>query len=276
MAEQEPELRYFEESLYPMRSHHMKQIEAHFPLRSPGGLVELNKSIAGARTVFICFTNRVGSNLLTDLLNQAGFGVNIAEENFNAAKVLASSAINNLKDFASYLAYACKVTRRHDSIFLKIGAAQLMWLSNRGYVSDFFSDAKFLFIRRRDKLAQAVSLYIMNSTGQYLAGMGPDNKSVAFDPKEIARQLKWIVDNESLFLYFFALHSVSPLEIWYEDLVSSPSQTLSAVARHCGLPDLDYETMALSAENATVKRQYATINDKFIKEMQRLFALAAP
>lgn len=274
----EPEVRFLPENLYPMESHHKIEIEAALALRSAAGSQKLAQAAGLARVVFVCFTNRSGSNLLTDIVHQAGCGVQIAAEDFNSSEVLQTARDQGCSSFDEYLAFVIKRTTRNATCFLKIGASQLLWLSNRGFIADFMPNSRYIFVRRRDKIAQAVSLYILNNTGQYLrsAGKRPHSRP-NFDRDAIAQELMWIVDNEKLFAYFFALHDLPFLEVWYEDLVHSPRDCLVEIARHCGLAARSWLNLDnIGLHKAQVQRQRSELKQSFYNRLKRGFAFNTP
>jgi LPS sulfotransferase NodH len=273
------ELRFLPEALYPMGSHHRDDIEASLLLRTVAGTDRLMKALEDVQTVFICFTNRVGSNLFSDLLDQAGFGVRVAEEDFNSSSVLGACQRDRMDSFDQYLAYVVNMTKRDRTFFCKIGIAQLLWLTNRGFVQDFFPSAKFIFVRRRDKIAQAVSLYIADETGQYTIGPeqdAMDTVGVPFHKEKIASKLLYIQQSEHLFAYFFALHSVVPLEIWYEEFATRPYFSLKKVAEFCG--DASKARLGVirkvNIAKARVRSQWSCVNHFLCDEMRKAFALA--
>jgi LPS sulfotransferase NodH len=200
VTEEQRNIRYLPERLYPMGSHHRKEIEAHFILRSESGAQKLLASLRDVQTTFLCFTNRAGSNYLTELLYKVGFGVRVAEEDFNSSSAIAASKLYHMPAFDEYLAYVVKETERNGTLFCKIGSSQLFWLADQGFLSDFFPRAKFVFIRRRDKIAQAVSLYLAKPTGRYsddIPGTGPVPVPVpvpVFDKVSIAEDLRFIIE----------------------------------------------------------------------------------
>jgi LPS sulfotransferase NodH len=269
------EERYLPKNLYPMGSHHMAEIEATLALRSATGTARLREVLRGVRTVFLCFTNRVGSNLLTDILDQAGFGVRVAQEDFNSSTVLTASKNHNFNSFSEYLAFLVEITKKNDTCFWKIGAAQLLWLANRGFISDFMPDSKYVFVRRRDKIAQAVSLYIKNKTGQYLADQPRTvTEEPQFDKNGIARELMWILDNEKIFTFFFTLHNVTALDIWYEGFIASPRASVLQVTKHCGFEQSQWVQPAdVDLGRARVRRQGTELNAAFCAAMRREFAI---
>ena len=270
------ETRFLPQQLYPMQSHHMREIEAGLRLRSEAGTESLRDALRHVQVTFICFTNRAGSNLFTDFVSQAGFGVRIAQEEFNSSNVLTEAKKHSFQSFDEYLAYVVNTTKRNNTCFWKVGASQLLWIANRGLLSEFMPAAKYIYIRRRDKIAQAVSLYIMNRTGQYLKTIASNQKGeLSFDGQTIAKELMWILDSEKIFSFFFTLHNLAALEVWYEDFVISPRACIAEVAMFCGFADQPWINLeAVEVSKSQIKRQASPLNDIFCENMRRQFAIA--
>ena len=262
-----------------MHSHHMKEIEAHFDLRSAKGAEKLRASLAGVQATFVCFTNRVGSNYFTDVIGRAGMGVRVAEEDFNSASVISTSIKNKLTSFVDYLAFIIERTKNNNTLFLKIGAAQLLWMANRGLLGDFFPNCRFVYLRRRDKIAQAVSLFLMNKTGRHLASdpTTVSENDIEFDEVALAKQLKWIVDNEAVFDYFFALHRLEPFEIFYEEFTKSPGSHLVKLADFCGVKPRNWlEVGAVMKQSDRITLQRTKINNELSRKMEKYFEIQKP
>jgi hypothetical protein len=273
------ETRFLPDDLHPLWSHHRDEIEANLILRSDYGTRTLREALEGVESVFLCFTNRVGSNLLTDFLEQAGFGVRVAEEDLNSESVLAATKMYNLAAFDEYLAYVVNQTKRNGTFFCKVGAPQLFWLANRGFLPDFFGSSKFIFVRRQDKIAQSVSLFIANSTGRYLkqASDLENEPSIkpSFDRIEIVKCLRDILNSERLFHYFFALHSISALQVWYEEFVSTPRAVISEVAQFCGQESQSWlHINGVDVSNARLQSQSSELNEIMCREMRATFSLS--
>jgi LPS sulfotransferase NodH len=109
------------------------------------------------------------------------------------------------------------------------------WLTRR------FVKIQYLWLRRRNKIAQAISYYraaqsnvwrvraAMNGAGQ--ARSAP----VPFDAAAIERYLGLVEDFDRQWLAFFNARHIRALVLIYEDLVDSYDATLSEVARFLGL-----------------------------------------
>jgi hypothetical protein len=104
-----------------------------------------------------------------------------------------------------------------------------------------FVKIQYLWLRRRNKIAQAISYYraaqsnvwrvraAMNGAGQTRGAPVP------FDAAEIERYLGLVEDFDRQWLAFFNARRIRTLALIYEDLVESYDTTLSEVTRFLGL-----------------------------------------
>ena len=113
-----------------------------------------------------------------------------------------------LTSFSSYLAKIAIANAKNGVCFLKIGGEQLFWLTKHGFVSrmmELATPPKFMFMSRRDKVAQAVSLFIAESTGQFseakidVVAPGSGEPGVRYDSGKILNRLRYILHQEHLF-----------------------------------------------------------------------------
>ncbi|MFZ0497847.1 MAG: Stf0 family sulfotransferase, partial [Steroidobacteraceae bacterium] len=98
---------------------------------------------------------------------------------------------------------------------------------------------KFIFLDRRDKAAQAVSLARARQTQQWtsLGGLGSCAK---YDAARIRRALMDLRGQRSRWLAEFKTSEVTPLVLTYEDLLADMSGCVEAIASHIGV-DLSRE-----------------------------------
>ena len=266
--------RFLPEAVYPMGSHHKTEIERTFQMNSEEGTLCLRSSLSGVQVVFLCFTNRVGSNYLTDLLNLTGYGIRVAEEDFNSSTALAAAQKHGFKSYDSYLDHIVKVTKRNDTCIWKIGPAQLLWLANRGFISDFFPESKYLLLRRRDKMAQAVSLYAANSTGQYVGDGRATDVTLNFNKVEIARVLLQCCVGEAHLAYFYALHGIHPYELWYEDMIADPRSCVAGISEWLGTSQKPWlKLVAIDAGESLITKQTSKSKEELLSRMRESFDL---
>jgi LPS sulfotransferase NodH len=112
------------------------------------------------------------------------------------------------------------------------------WLNRR------FVKIQYLWLRRRNKIAQAISYYRAAQTNVWRvraamngAGQAP-GAPVPFDAAAIEHNLVLVEDFDRQWLAFFNARRIRALVLIYEDLVDSYDATLGEVARFLGLqPD---------------------------------------
>src|SRR5450432_1865264 len=90
--------------LYFEDSEHSRKIESLYQLQ-PHADEELQKALKGVSVVFVCFSNRSGSNLLLDILERLGFGCTPGDELFNDGTVENFKAEYGFESFEQYLAF---------------------------------------------------------------------------------------------------------------------------------------------------------------------------
>jgi trehalose 2-sulfotransferase len=108
-----------------------------------------------------------------------------------------------------------------------------------------FSTVRYIWLRRRNKVAQGISHFKASRTGMWAlpAGKPPDPKgepeSVDFDLALIDRCVEWahIYDNE--WAAYFQRRHITPMQLIYEDLTSAYDQNLRAVLSFLDIPHVD-------------------------------------
>ncbi|NDW45875.1 Stf0 family sulfotransferase [Ruegeria sp. PrR005] len=104
-----------------------------------------------------------------------------------------------------------------------------------------FGPTRYLHLRRRDKLAQAISLVRAEQSG--LWHVAPDGTEVerlaphrdpVYDFDAIDREVKALEAYEQGWTDWFAAQRIVPLAFHYEDLADTPERVLSAILDHIG------------------------------------------
>jgi LPS sulfotransferase NodH len=117
-----------------------------------------------------------------------------------------------------------------------------------------FPGARFIYLDRRDVLAQAVSLFraVMTNRWHVPVGEGLDaaqaraeweNLSTRMDVAEISRTAKRLADEKESWERFFKAESISPVRVVYEDFYRHPRAELARIGQALGLA-LDREVPA--------------------------------
>ena len=100
-----------------------------------------------------------------------------------------------------------------------------------------FPGLAYVWLRREDKVRQAISWWRAAATGQY--GLAPGEvpaEPPAFDRDGVGRLLGYAQACEAGWRDWFAAHSIEPLEIVYEDLTEDVDQAARDVAGFLNVP----------------------------------------
>jgi LPS sulfotransferase NodH len=123
----------------------------------------------------------------------------------------------------------------------------------------------FFWVSRRDKLRQAISMYVRSETGRFRRLEGepatPDGR-VAFDYDAVRRFVDEAEEGDRGWSRYFDEHELSPTRLWYEDdLEHDYEATVRSVLTTVGVeipPDLpvstDYRKQANETSEVLVQR----------------------
>jgi LPS sulfotransferase NodH len=103
---------------------------------------------------------------------------------------------------------------------------------------DFFKDAIWVYIERRDVVAQAVSLYLAAATQIWNLRPGVPRRSrpeVAYDGEKIKRHLQHFVREKEQWQLFFRHYDIAPVSITYEEAAAAYPHYLRELLDRCGL-----------------------------------------
>jgi LPS sulfotransferase NodH len=216
------------------------------PGKHENGILRLfgkDKCLPAADTVphagpalFFCFTNRCGSNFVVDCFTKAQI-LKKGGEFFNAPYVAKWSEKNGITSLPEFCLDLVKKTSGENGVFgVKLGSHQLFFLVRLGIIPSVFSDPRFIFIRRRDLLGQAISATIAFQTRKFRDVHSGNGAAARYDFDAIATQIKAIAASNASFLQFFAMKGIQHHEIVYEDFAQSPDEAIAAACEWLSLP----------------------------------------
>ena len=201
--------------------------------------------ISDATTCYtIAFTLRSGSNVLCDLL--AANGIGAPTEYFQHPLGVANEVHYRelgvpVDDFRAFLTgllakkspngiFGAKVTWDHRNVLCE--AVRRHFGRCDGFAA-FSPRHRWIFLRRRDKIGQAISLLraVTSGTWSSLAPTSGRTPTPAYDFFRLLGILQSIVTEEYLWEDFFEQSRIEPIRIIYEDLVREPAATVFRVAR---------------------------------------------
>lgn len=241
----------------PQMAYYEKQLSALFRK-----IVCESRSPVDARcieSVFVCFTNRSGSNYLCDLLANCGVLPKV-KESFNApliASFIKDKGITSFEEFCRQLLKRGSVPGLFAS---KVGLIQLALLSQTGILGGVFANPKFIYVRRNDILGQAISFSIADQTKSWTSKQAP-RTAPNFDRRDICKRIAGLAAANAKWEEFFGLNGLSPYRVIYEDLVEQPQPTIAGIAAWLGV-----ESNQCPITGSTLKRQANDINLEWRRE----------
>jgi LPS sulfotransferase NodH len=181
--------------------------------------------------LFLCFTNRCGSNYLAQLLATTD-AFNVAGEFFNAPTVLKHAMERDLRSLPAYFSALSMLVPHTGRIAAKVVIGQLSMLADAGILDALRGRATYLLLERQDQLGQAISRVIAWQNGRWSSAHASDipDSALLFDRAAIDTQLAWVANENAAFSRFFFANGIVPMHVTYEDLLADPAPTIEAVA----------------------------------------------
>ena len=211
---------------------HDAEIEKYFQTKAKSGAGET--AISPALSVFICFTQRSGSTRLGELLASTGKLPN-SRGDFSWRGVVNRSekrGINSLEEYADHL---IKAQSEHGVFVCKTSAPQLSLLTRKNLIPRVFATPRFIHLRRRDLLGQAISFGIATQTGYWNTRKGHAAPEPQYHPTVIANRIRSITAANAWFQEYFAIFGLPVFDVVYEDLIADEAGTISAITEWLGL-----------------------------------------
>ncbi len=136
----------------------------------------------------------------------------------------------------------------------------------------YYHDAYFVYLRRRDILAQAISLLLATETGVFHnpsgAAAAPDSRQsqILVSPERtFAAIRRWwghLLNYECLTEVQFAIRGINPLRLYYEEITKDPIEAVNRVLDHC---EIDRETAAAPTSS------HSPVGGEMNAELSRMF-----
>ena len=216
--------------------------------------------------IFFCFTNRSGSNFVADCFVNSGVLKDCAEY-FNDTSVAHRKKTHESTTLSHFCFELSRSRAGQNGVFgSKIGWHQLYFLVRMGIMQQVFPDARYIFIRRRDLLGQAVSGSIAFQTRRFRHNHAGNGKEAEYNFKAIMDQIRSIVISNSAFQQYFAVSGTPFYEIIYEDFAADPRTGLDRACDWLGLPrgELPLEEIDTGIQRTDRNREY---KERFIADV---------
>jgi LPS sulfotransferase NodH len=222
---------------------------------------QADKSQDIRKTIIVVTDTRAGSNYLCALMSTTGKLGN--PEEYFSPQVAFGDAVT--------ISDRCNVAKTQGSTpngitAIKIFAYHWQWLHKEIKFSDVFPNRYWIWLRRRDFLAQAISRAIALQTEAWISTTVP-TASPVYSSEQIMRTLRYIAKAEARWQMFFARNRISPLTLWYEDFISAPVETIMQISDYV---EVEIQPTDINMDVHT-RIQRTTLNEKwkekFISEM---------
>ncbi|MBT4522023.1 MAG: hypothetical protein HOC23_18645 [Halieaceae bacterium] len=218
----------------------------------------------------IGFTARSGSTWLGSLIQKSDI-LGIPLEWFNpdaAGKTVRGSACRDLAQYYQYL----KIARTSGDVFgMELTWPQARMVFNSGYPNLFDDIQHWFYLRRRDYVAQGVSLYKAASSGHFHSVQANNKKQkVNYDGKAIAASTLRIMATEFGFDSFYSDRGFRTEELWYEDIISTtPEAILMRFIDVLQLPISAYRHVDFGALSSRFEKVGDSQNELMMSQFRR-------
>ena len=218
-----------------------------------------------ASTYAICASPRSGSSLLCDLLEQSG-ALGRPEEFFNPDSFrrpfLERHELGELAVDA-YLGHLRAEFTTSNGVFgMKLMPVHMQELLHSPGLHEELRTWRYVWLRRDDVVAQAVSWYVAAGTGEWdLVEKEPSGASVAYDREQIAGYLEQINADNSAWTEFFAVNGLDFLVVRYEDLLEDANAACRRICAFCGV-ETAHE---FALERSWFRRQRAELGEELVQ-----------
>ena len=238
----------------------------------------------------ICTTPRSGSYLLCDYLDNTGL-VGKPAEYLTTQSIRYYMHEWGIESFSEYLDRFLELASRGAPVSgLKLmanlwpGTARDIaetrrWggLAPADALARLFPQARFIFLRRRNELQQAISLFMAQNTGLWAIREPKDEQLAAslappsFSFRRIHDNLCMIRESNAAWKTFFRHTNITPLSLHFEDFLADKETTLRDLLAFVGaeVPD----DLAI---RTTMKKQSSAISKQFLQKYRRRKPLRHP
>jgi LPS sulfotransferase NodH len=232
----------------PMRNAHMVDLQKHFGdiVAAAAGASPIRRDV---RYVFICFTNRCGSNFVANALGSNKF-LNIAGEYFNAETVIEHCVAEKMSSIPAFLNWLIDRAGKNGYLVSKIAIPHLEVLAQVGIIDQLLDLSHFIMIERSDKLAQAISYDIALQTGKWRSDMDAAvmDSDLRFSRGRLIDIMNAISKQNCEFSRFFGLNGIVPAWINYEQFEEDPSYFIDYLSRFLGISELSFVPQQVGIE----------------------------
>ncbi len=247
----------------------------------------MNKNSSKSCGYMLCGSPRSGSTLLCDLLSQSSVAGN-PKSYFRPGSIPDFckdwGILEGQEDWSkSYI----KAFKTYSSNGTDCSSLRIMWSnfkdfidflrqnnsstsSDKNLILDSLSIDHYIYLQRKDKVAQAVSLVVANQTGLWhLNSDGSEkqrtgsHKNPEYSYKQISKELSMLEDEADGWEEWFKSNNIEPLRVWYEDLSSDPLAVLDRIMDFIGRSSNSEIKVRTARTSSDLNKQWS---DRFKRE----------
>ena len=122
-------------------------------------------------------------------------------------------------------------------------------------ISRYFNDMKYVAIRRRDIVAQAVSLVIASQTGKWTSHE-EQRKEPTYNYEQLESATTVGVFHNCMWDLTFQENGIAPCLVWYEDLLERPTEEIQRIADFLGVEG----EIAVEIDKAGLQKEATQLN----------------
>jgi len=233
---------------------------------------KLDKSLlSNKKVIFVCFTNRSGSNWLCELLSQHD-AFNQSSEFFNHPMVLKKSKKYNLNSIEEYFNWLLENKSSKSGVLIcKVGWAQLYFLARIGIIKNLKSNVQYIHIERKDKISQAISFYIASKTKKWKSYQKVDTSAndITYDRSKLIKIITGLVRANMMFKLFFQTYSIKSFKLTYEQLISNTQNQINDLLIFLGVESL---SIIQTSQKMQIQRDELnkSLKKKFIQDSESI------
>jgi LPS sulfotransferase NodH len=177
---------------------------------------------------------RCGSNLLCSAMYRTG-ALGCPDEYFN--EIITKSMHPGAEpSIANQLRFAIEDGAGANGVVsIKLLPYQFRALLETIDLGEWFGRAYWIWLRREDILAQAISSEIATQTNAWTSHDTPLREAV-YSEAAVARRIGNIVYDEAEWSHYFRSNRIAPLELWYRVVARSPERSARKIARFLDEP----------------------------------------
>lgn len=186
--------------------------------------------------LIVLFAARAGSNYLGQLLSSTGWFREIGES-CRPSQLIKIRDRHQLADCHAAAQWMIDNRGTPAAFGIKAGALVLIAAAQLGLLPELVGRSKFVHLRRRDRVAQAISMYKARLGGR-THSLQPEARIFTdddYDAAGIAAEIRGIDVVEAQFESFFELVGQPASVVYYEDVCEAPQASIGQICSELGL-----------------------------------------